>query len=92
MITANTFSSTILAQSVPSLATECGLDEAAATALQGVASLIHETTLLLNGAFIGLRRIFECRTFNSVYTTVVHDGKARCGSERLHASYRSHRR
>lgn len=74
---ANQFSETIMGMSLSRLETSCGLDEAAAKALQSGAEMINKTTLLLNDAFIGLRGILECRTFNSIYTTFVHD--ALCG-------------
>jgi len=70
---ANEFSESIMGIPLPGLKTECGLDKAAAAALLGGAELINETTLLLNGAFIGVRRILECKTFNSIYTMFVHE-------------------
>ena len=72
---ANQFSETIMGMSLSRLENICGLDEAAAKALQSGAEMINKTTLMLNDAFIGLRGILECRTFNSIYTTFVHDGK-----------------
>jgi len=69
----NEFSETIMGMSLPTLQTECGLDKAAATALEGGATLIYEATHLINRVFIALRHMIECKTFNPIYTTFVHD-------------------
>jgi len=55
------------------LSTICGLSDVEAVALETVALLIHDTTHLLNRAFIGLREVLSCETFNPIYTTFVHD-------------------
>ena len=61
--------------SLPALESECGLDSAGASALQGGAELMHEATHAVNRAMIGVRTVLECKTFNPIYTTFVHDGE-----------------
>lgn len=70
---ATVFSDTITGLPLPGLETQCGLGEAAATSLRSIAVMVNETSVLLDGVFIDLRRILECRTFNSIYTTFVHE-------------------
>lgn len=55
------------------LGRECGLDKAAATAFQGGAELLHEATHAINHGWIEARHLLECKTFNPIYTTFVHD-------------------
>lgn len=50
----------------------CGLTEQEATAVNTLANVGHETIHVLNRAFVGLRDVLSCETFNPIYTTFVH--------------------
>lgn len=71
--TVHDVSEAMMGMSIPTLQGECGLDKAAATALEGGAELLHNGTHLLNKGWIEVRTLLECKTFNPVYTTLVHD-------------------
>ncbi|KAL7551453.1 hypothetical protein ACHAWF_014640 [Thalassiosira exigua] len=66
--------SEVLMKTQPSvLERQCGLDSAAATALQGGAELLHGASHVVNKAWIGVRQLLECKNINPIYTTFVHD-------------------
>lgn len=81
--TVHDLSETILNLSPQSLESQCGLDSAAATALQGGAGLLHNATHLINRAWIETRHLVECKTFNPIYTTFVHDAVCQDGVDGL---------
>lgn len=66
-------SATVMEVPIPQLQAQCGLDKAAATAFQGGAELLHATAHAINNAWIDVRYMLECKTFNPIYTTFVHD-------------------
>ena len=71
--TAHDLSEKLMTQPLGSLQSECGLTNAAATAVQEGAVVLHNATHALNGAWIGIQGLLECRTFNPIYTTFVHN-------------------
>ena len=54
----------------------CGLTDQEATAIKTLANVGHDTIHVLNRAFVGLRDVLSCETFNPIYTTFVHQGKS----------------
>lgn len=63
----------VMNQSLPNLESQCGLAQPAATALQGGAALLHNASHTINNGWIDVRHFLECKTFNPIYTTLVHD-------------------
>ena len=58
---------------IKSIQSECALSSTAASSVHGGAILIHNATHSLNDAWIGVQELMECKTFNPIYTTFVHD-------------------
>ena len=75
IVTVHSLSESLMGASLPELEKQCGLDMAAASALQGGAELLHEVAHGVNKDFIQIRHILECKSFNPIYTTFVHDGE-----------------
>ncbi|KAL7540001.1 hypothetical protein ACHAXR_010807 [Thalassiosira sp. AJA248-18] len=73
MGTVNGFAEIVMGASLEELESQCGLENAAASALKGGAELFNEASHAMNGAWIQFRHILECKTFNPIYTTFVHD-------------------
>ena len=71
--TAHDLSEKLMTQPLGSLESQCGLTNAAATAVKEGAVVLHNATHALNGAWIGIQGLLECRTFNPIYTTFVHN-------------------
>lgn len=73
IVTVHSLSESLMGASLPELEKQCGLDMAAASALQGGAELLHGIAHEVNKDFIQIRHILECKSFNPIYTTFVHD-------------------
>jgi len=71
--TVHDLSEFVMSQSLDGLESQCGLTQSAATALQGGAGLLHNASHTVNSAWIDVRHFIECKTFNPIYTTFVHD-------------------
>lgn len=71
--TVHDLSEFVMSQSLNGLESQCGLTQSAATALQGGAGLLHNASHTVNNAWIDVRHFVECKTFNPIYTTLVHD-------------------
>ena len=69
-------SEAVIKTPVPALEGQCGLDKAAASALKGGAELMDNATHTLAQGWVAVRELLECKTFNPIYTTFVHDGKS----------------
>jgi len=81
--TVNILSENLIDTDIGSLESQCGLDKAAASALQGGAELLQNTAHVLNNSWIQVRQLLECKTFNPIYTTFVHDAVCVQGVEGL---------
>jgi len=73
----------LMNQSPVRLEDQCGLSSAAASALQGGAGLVHNATHVVNKAWIDTRHLIECKTFNPIYTTFIHDAVCKDGVDGL---------
>ena len=71
--TAHDLSEIIMTQPLDSLESQCGLTSAAGTAVKEGAVVLHNATHALNGAWIGIQGLLECKTFNPIYSTFVHN-------------------
>lgn len=63
----------IMDQPIESLENQCGLTESQATDLQQGATMLHNSSHILNDDWIDVRDALECKTFNPIYTVIVHD-------------------
>ena len=59
--------------SLENLESRCGLDSTAATSLSRGADMLHDASHSVNNALIAVRQMLECKTFNPIYTTFIHD-------------------
>jgi len=60
-------------QTLTAIEKECGLDQAAASALQGGFKLINEASDVLWSTLVSLAGIIGCGNMNPIYTTFMHD-------------------
>jgi hypothetical protein len=57
------------------IATICGVDATQAVAIKQISTFLHNISHLINRSMIGLLDLLSCKSFNSIYTTFVYDGK-----------------
>ena len=73
LATAQDFASNVASKSVDELATECGLETAASTALQKGANLILKLASSASTMIGNFKGIISCENINPIYTTLVHE-------------------
>jgi len=71
--TVHDLSELVMSQPLDVLEGQCGLNVAAANALIAGAGLMQNASHVINNAWIDVRQFLECKTFNPIYTAVVHD-------------------
>jgi hypothetical protein len=73
----------IMNQPIDTLESQCGLTESQATDLQRGAELLHNSSQALSNDWTDVRDIMECKTFNPIYTVIVHEAICVDGVEGL---------
>ena len=68
-----TFSGEVMNMNLQDLETQCMLSSTLATSIHEGAKLLHAASYSLNSAWIGVQDIIQCKTFNPIYSTFVHN-------------------